>query len=314
MSGDKKTVILILTHVEDRRIQSLFSEILENCRGKFDVFLLCDNTTEKFSQYSGNKNFFLFDTAGMIGLGYPGKSGSNILSGEISTDSYHQKFHFDPGNVELPVLMFFKAHPEYAYYWTIEYDVRFTGSWKSLFSHFEDSDADLLGTTLTRHDQIPRWHHWPSLDVAAKGIDPDSHLRGFFPIYRLSHRALSQIDRDYHVGVKGHFECLIPTLLNAAGMKIEDIGGDGEFVEPANHNRFYRNTPRHGPLSPGTFVYRPVMHRAGKERDKLWHPVKHIPPWKVGVNRMRRIIESAAFRIQQPGFRRPAPKTEPTRH
>jgi Protein of unknown function (DUF3405) len=313
MSNNKKTAILLLTHIEDRRIQSLFSDITENCREKYDVFFLCDNSTGKFSQYSANKNYFLFDTSKMVGLGYPGKSASNILSGENPTDSYHKKFHFDPGHVELPVLLFFKAHPEYAYYWTIEYDVRFTGSWDRLFAHFEDSDADLLGTTLTRRHEIPAWHHWSSLDVAAKDIGPESYLRGFFPIYRLSHGGLSQLDRDYHDGAKGHFECLIPTLLHNAGLTIEDIGGDGEFVKPANRNRFYRNTPRRGPLSPGTFVYRPVRHRPGKERNMLWHPIKYIPLWKVGMDRMRRIVESAAVRVQQPGFRRPPPKIEPTR-
>lgn len=314
MSDDKKTAILVLTHVKDRKTQTFFSEIFEHCRGKFDVHFLCDNSTKKFSEHSGDKNYFLFDVSKMAGLDYPGKSASNIQSGVSPTDSYHKLFHFDPGHVELPVLLFFKEHPEYAYYWTIEYDVRFTGSWDRLFAHFEDSDADLIGTTLTRRHEIPAWHHWPSLDVEAIGIRPESCLRGFFPIYRLSHRALSQLDRDYRDGVKGHFECLIPTLLHNAGLKIEDMGGDGEFVKPVNRNRFYRNTPLRGPLSPGTFVYRPVMHRPGKERNMLWHPVKHIPPWKVGMDRMRRIFQSAAFRIQQPGFRRPAPKTEPTRH
>lgn len=243
-------------------------------------------------------------------MGYPGKSAGNILDTGNLTDSYHKRFHFQPDNVELPVLLFHKAHPEYAYIWTIEYDVRFTGNWDRLFGHFEASDADLLGTTLTYYDEIPAWHHWPSLDVTWKDIHPESYLRGFFPIYRLSHRALRQLDSDYRDGVSGHFECLIPTLLRHAALKIEDIGGDGPFVKPENRNRFYRNTPLRGPLSPGTFVYRPVMHRPGKERNMLWHPVKRVPTWKVGMDRMRRIFESAAVRIQQPAFRRPQAKVD----
>lgn len=314
MSDNKKTAILILTHINDRRIQNLFSDIFAHNSGKYDVFFLCDNTSGRFSQYSANKNYFLFDVSKLIALGYPGKSASNILSGEVPTDSYHKLFHFDPGNVELPVLLFFKAHPEYSHYWTIEYDVRFTGSWDRLFTHFDDSDADLLGTTLTHHDRIPDWYHWPSLDVTAKEVPPESHRRGFFPIYRLSHHALSQLDSDYQDGVKGHFECLIPTLLHHAGLKIEDIGGDGEYVKPGNRNRFYRNTPQRGALTPGTFVYRPVMQRPGKEPNMLWHPVKYSPPWKLGMNRMRRILQSAAARVQQPGFRKPGPKTESSRH
>ncbi len=284
-----KTAILLLTHLNDKSIFEQFAKMAKECSGKYDVFLLCDNSRKTFDRYGKNEKFFLFDVSALGGLGYPGKSTDENLRCSHQTDPDHKRFHFDPGNVELPVLLFFKDHPGYDHYWTLEYDVRFTGPWDVFFSSFAASDADLLGTTLTRYEKIPTWHHWPSLDLAGKDIGTDRYLRGFFPVYRLSRRALQQIDRDYHDGVKGHFECLIPTLLSHAGMTIEDIGGDGEFVRPLNRNRFYRNTPSRGSLMPGTFVFRPVMDSPGSEPNMLWHPVKRRPLWQVALRRMRRM-------------------------
>jgi hypothetical protein len=262
---------------------------------------LCDNTSRKFDRYRGDSRFFLFDASRLIELGYPGKSAAEKLYGPRQGDRHHQRFHFDPGNVELPLLRFFKDHPGYDHYWTVEYDVRFTGSWNAFFSSFAASGADLLGTTLTRYDQVPDWHHWPTLDLAGRPIGKERYLRGFFPIYRLSRRALMQLDRDYRAGVKGHFECLVPTLLNHAGMTVEDIGGDGEFVQPGNRNRFYRNTPSRGSLNPGTFVFRPAMHRPGDEPDMLWHPVRHSPLWRIALRRLKRMLLQPVRRIRERG-------------
>lgn len=285
-----KTAILLLTHLKNKNITEQFARIDRECSGKYDVFILCDNSNRTFDRYGKDKKFFPFDVSRLSTLGYPGKSSVENLRRTRQGDRHHQRFHFDPGNVDLPVLLFFKEHPGYDYYWTVEYDVRFTGAWDAFFSSFEASDADLLGTTLTRHEKIPTWYHWPSLDLRGKPIGKDRYLRGFFPIYRISRRALMQLDRDYRDGVKGHYECLVPTLLNDAGMSIEDIGGDGDFVRPANRNRFYRNTPSRGSLSPGTFVFRPVMDDPGTEPNMLWHPVRRRPQWRIVLSSLRRTV------------------------
>lgn len=298
---NNRTAILLLTHLQEKSIVAQFSKILRDCTGHFDVFLLCDNTSRKFDRYRGDTRFFLFDASQLAELGYPGKSTIENLHGPLQSDRHHQRFNFDPGNVELPLLRFFKDYPGYDHYWTVEYDVRFTGSWDAFFSSFAASSADLLGTTLTRYDRAPDWHHWPSLDLAGRPIGKERYLRGFFPIYRLSRRALAQLDSDYRTGVKGHFECLVPTLLNHAGMSVEDIGGNGEFVRPGNRNRFYRNTPSHGSLNPGTFVFRPAMDRPGDEPDMLWHPVRHGPLWRTALRRMKQTLLQPLRRVHGHG-------------
>lgn len=304
----RKNAILIVTHLKYREVIDLFNEINRSCSDKYDVFLLCDNSEKKFSNDADSKKHFLFDALELADLPYPGKSKTTLSGVANQADSYHKRFHFDPGDVELPVMLFYRQNPGYAFYWAIEHDVRYTGAWDRFFANFESSEADLLGTTLTRRAEIPNWYHWPSLDLHGKPGDPTDHLRGFFPIYRLSARALEQLDRDYRSGVKGHFECLIPTLLHQAGMKIEDIGGGGEFVQPRNRNRFYRNTRQRGSLSPGTMVYRPVMHRPGRERNMLWHPVKRLPAWEVALIYYRRLARAAAASVRRFGWVTPRAK------
>jgi len=178
-----------------------------------------------------------------------------------------------PGNLEIAVLDFWFAHPDYDFYWLMEYDVWFTGDWSCLFDHFRTSDSDLLATNLARRTDIPQWNLWKSLEPAAD-LPLSEQIRGFFPFYRASPRAFETLREAYRLGWAGHYECTMPTVLNHKGLKIEDMGGDGEFVREENINRFYRSSARNNDLSPGTFVFRPVFETPGEEANKLWHPVK----------------------------------------
>lgn len=284
------TAILILSHVLNREVMAFFRKMKKECGDRHDIFFLADNTTEVFNSFKTNEDFFLFTTRSLQSLNYSGRSAIIYQDKSRESNPYHKDFNFTPGSTDLPVLLFYKDRPGYDYYWIVEYDVRFSGAWRSFFSAFADSRADLLGTTLTRYADIPDWYHWPSLAVANMRIGRESYLRGFFPIYRLSNRALARLDSDYRTGVRGHYECLVPTVLHHAGMTIEDIGGEGPFVRPENRNRFYYNTPTSETLAPGSFVFRPVMARAGKQHDMLWHPVKYTPAWRMALRRARAVL------------------------
>lgn len=275
MTGDnQKSAILILTHLNNQDALETYTTVSSECSETQDVFILCDNSKKHFENRVKDDRYFLFSKENLTTLPFPGKSAPGKLESPHEADWHHQRFNFDPGNVDLPIHYFFNQFPNYAHYWVIEYDVRFSGAWRDFFSTYETSDADLIGTTMTRRTATEDWFHWPSLDLLDRKIEKRNQIRGFFPIYRLSSRALRQLDADYRSGVGGHFECLIPTLLHDAGMTIEDIGGSGEFVRPANVNRFYRNTPTAASLGPGTFVFRPVMEKPGVEPNMLWHPVR----------------------------------------
>lgn len=271
-----RTAVIFLTHLIDGQVKDEIKNLESECTDLFDLFILCDDSSDLFKEHKNRENFFLFTREDLYSLDYPGKSASVLRSSASDGDAHHRTFNIQPGDVELPAMHFFQCFPDYDFYWVIEYDVRFSGSWRSFFETQSDNPADLLGTTLTRRKDIAKWYHWSSLDLADFEIDESRHIRGFFPIYRLSRRGVRELDRAYRHGVKGHFEALFPTLLANAGCTIEDIGGDGEFVKPDNRNRFYRNTPSTAWLSPGTFVFRPMAVRAGAEPNMLWHPVKEL--------------------------------------
>ena len=186
-------------------------------------------------------------------------------------------WHFwQGGHTDLNALYFCAARPGFDRYWFIEYDMRFSGSWGRLFAAFEDDPADLLTTTVRRATENPGWMHWRSLrlPVGAAPLPEHQKISAFMPIFRVSRAAFMAIDRAYRAGWAGHCEATWPSIVNAAGLRLADLGGDGEFVAPGNHNRFYTNTPAHTHLSPGSLVFRPARVSVGLRRGCLWHPVK----------------------------------------
>lgn len=178
-------------------------------------------------------------------------------------------------NVETALMAFWEAHPDYDYYWLVEHDVVFTGAWGDFFDHFTGSEADLLATNIFRRSSGYDWPPWKSLR-SPYALTDEQQIRAFYPLYRISVRALEALVEEYGRGWTGHYECTLATALNYRGLTIEDIGGDGEFVAPANRNRFYTSTPSNAYLSPGTFVFRPTMEKPGDRANTLWHPVKSM--------------------------------------
>lgn len=251
------TVILYQTHFVDPVILAEYRKLKRDAGG-FGAVKLLYNTTEAPlpADLPADVEAAPFHARDLRRLGYRSK--------DTSLSSY---------NVELFLLNFFRHHPDYEHYWAIEYDVRFSGDWGLLFGAFADDPADLLGTTLYRYPFNPDWVNWRSL-IAPAPLAPPAMIRAFIPIYRISRRGLIELDRAYRNGWGGHCEVTVPTILGQAGMRLEDIGGDGEFVAPGNVNRFYRNTPKTRDHFPGSMTFRPVMTSPGAEPNLLWHPVK----------------------------------------
>ncbi len=177
---------------------------------------------------------------------------------------------------QLLPLYFFRRWPGYARYWTIEFDVRYTGNWGDLFAELEESTADLLATNMqARHENV-FWHHWPFLCTGRRALPEAHYVKAFLPVMRVSHRAFEVIDLAYRRGWHGHYEALWPTAVTDAGMSVEDIGGLSRFAPAGRRGRHYTSTMGDDGLSPGTFCYRPVKAEAEvvEEPAMLWHPVK----------------------------------------
>lgn len=183
-----------------------------------------------------------------------------------------------PGNLDQLFLTACLADPGYDAFWLVENDVVFSGSWQTFFDDFSSSPADLLGTSFHTRAFRPDWYHWPSFaPPQTVGDLPDEMtLRGFLPLMRLSQAAVYTLAYEYTLPWQGHTEAVLPTVLHNLGFTIEDLGGNNQFTKPDKLGKYYSNTLTRNQLSPGTFVYRPIMSEPGPGENKLWHPVKPL--------------------------------------
>jgi len=262
--GKGNTCILFMAHHLNSFILKEFDNLCECRRFDYDVRLLYDNSKNDFpfKKFKDEKEYALFTRADME-KAYP------------MVPFWKDKRNPFYGNLLFPILSF-AGNTSYDYIWRIEFDVRFSGRWQDFFNAFASSPADLLGTTLGTFNRSPSWNWWQTATLNGVPVATDKLIRGFYPVLRLSRQACAVLEAAYRQGWQGHFEVLLATILQQQHCRIEDIGGNGEFVQPANRNRFYSNTPQHSNLWPGTFVWR--MPDACRDHrmelpNYLYHPV-----------------------------------------
>ena len=257
----KRTAILFSSHLLGDTVLARLAKLRAEVPANHDVIFYYDETKLRH------------------GLVKP-RAGPVLAHGSNDWPRYKRPSHYFPGkipgNEDGMLLSAFHRLPSYDNYWYVEYDVVYSGHWGNFFVNFADNTADMLSTSITRHDQIPDWPLWKSLELPGEIILPrQKWLRSFNPILRLSRQAMETLTAEYHQHAwAGHSECVMPTVLEYRGLRIEDIGGDGEFVPEGRENRHYRNNRLSKALTPGTFVFRPPMMAPGLEPDLLWHPVK----------------------------------------
>jgi hypothetical protein len=182
-------------------------------------------------------------------------------------------------NPDLAIMRFFRGNPHFDQYWIIEYDVRFSGKWSTLFNELNSSPAELLCTHVTPFKYGREWVHWSSFSAAGKDIAEDNLIRGFFPFCRLSNRLMRAIDERCRLGWTGHPEVLWPTIARAVGASIEDIGGTGPSVPESRRGKFYQRSITHAGHFLSTFGAWPAFSNKNSFNpstwpDTLWHPVK----------------------------------------
>lgn len=171
---------------------------------------------------------------------------------------------------------FFMAFPDYAHYWVIEYDVRYTGHWGKLFATLNDPDVAFYGIGMMRQSSHPEWSHWRGFSTGNDDVAAKEFVKCFGPMQRLSAPALAIIQTSLSHGWRGHYEALWPTAIAHAGLRLEEIGAKGEFTPKSRRGLHYTNTPLDPNGSPGSFVYRPTFeeHQIRRWPPRLWHPVK----------------------------------------
>ncbi len=255
-----RTAILYRTHFWSAELAAECQRLRGQLPANYDIFVIGYIAGAAMFSTGNTVACFCYTAADLQTLGY-------------------QQIPAQPARYQdLPPLRFFHDHPQYDYYWMIEYDVRFTGNWRRLFKKLSAPAADLLGTNIQTRAENPDWFHWPSLSTAA--ADPDSlrYVKVFTPLMRISNAAMMAIDAAYKMGWRGHYEALWATAIASANLAIADIGGHGSFTPPHRKGRYYTASPLDPYLAPGSFVFRPAIPTTKKlpRRPQLWHPVK--PP------------------------------------
>ena len=128
-----------------------------------------------------------------------------------------------PGNCHLTMLAFFGARPGFDYYWHIEYDVVFTGDWRTLLDAWRGMQRPRRGASCERAARSRIGRGGPRCKSLRRG--GSGPVRAFLPVYRISRRALERLEMAVREGSSGHFEALVPTVLQAASLRISDLGG-----------------------------------------------------------------------------------------
>ncbi len=260
-----REAVLFLCHYVSDDMLVRFQKLVNDLAGHCDVYwaLQCDSDVALKELQRRGIPVFGFSLDDLNALGYT-PIAETIVPGSL---------HFVP-------LYFYKCHPEYDYYWLIEYDVVFTGSWSTLIGAFKNDSSDLLASHIEHYSKENRdWPWWQSLSLTEGDKIPlEKAIKSFTPICRLSRSALEFLNvflrKD---GVKGHFEVLIATILHHNGYTIKDIGGTGAFTPRELRNHFYVQGMG---LNNGTMRWRPtyLLEEVNElnTKNKLFHPVKEI--------------------------------------
>ncbi|MDE6094969.1 MAG: hypothetical protein K2G52_02135 [Muribaculaceae bacterium] len=255
----RDNAILFISHKISEKIIDRFYRIMRAAHGFADIFFLTDiNNDDTLRTVPKDITIIVFDWNSLKGIGY--------------TPIFNDKIV--PGSNHFILLWFYLNNPGYKFYWNIEYDVEYAGNWINLLNIVSSSDADFQTCCIRRSKYHQDWYWlWAYYSPSLK-IHPCERIISFNPFYRISARALSFLDLFLKQGSYGHHEVLIPTSLYYSGFKLEDLGGEGEFVRKECINKVY--TINHYEPVKGSMRYRPVFlsDEIKRYKDLLCHPVK----------------------------------------
>lgn len=253
------TVFLILTHILDDKVLNSYRKLSKDMANEAQVHLLFHARNNKTLSLPPDISLHSFRDPDLATIGFPLYRKTMV-----------------PGSTHYPLMLFARSNPQYEHYWIIEYDVFFSGDWKDFFYPFKKNKADFLTSHIRRFEEEPDWIWW-QLTHPNQHIPQSERLRSFNPIYRISASALASIDQAHQSGWAGHYEVLVPTLLQADGFCLNDFGGKGTFAQDGDHDRYYiddDSSDLQGGLRRGTMRYRPKFYFPGWHKNKLYHPVK----------------------------------------
>lgn len=140
------------------------------------------------------------------------------------------------------------------HFWRVDPRVQWDVPQDQFLGYFENNRADLLATNVRGYGEDPHWTWWKQMRSPLDQVPLSFGVAALLPLARFSREAAKAVLDGIEQGWSGHPEALIPTLVNRAGLVIEDIGGKGRYTPPERIGRWYD--------------------------DRTWHwkgPVEHVP-------------------------------------
>lgn len=251
----KRNVILFATHLDNAYVRHLIDKLKSEVENA-DLYVMYQADACK-GQFGNDIQTYPFTIDSLNALNY------NPIAETII-----------PGSSHFSVLQFFRDHPEYEFYWNVEYDVCFNGDWNMFFSVYEGIGDDFIASHIQTYEENPGWDHWDMMELENLVIDKHDFIKSFNPIYRISNRALLFLDGFLLQQHSGHNELLIPTVLHKEGYSMSDLGGSGSFSHSERH--FYTSCAPHDNWYTGSSMrYRPLYRIEDMtEPNVLYHPIK----------------------------------------
>jgi hypothetical protein len=260
----KKEALLILTHEFTPATKKLVKSLNRECPDK-DVIVLWHQKTDEIPKFV--VPVFPFKTSQIFSRNF-----------ELSTSETSISIFALTGATHFPVLEFFNNSPNYDYYWVIEGDVRFSGKWSNFFNELNLFSHDFMSSHMRFYEEEKDWKWWNSLKSKNINFNNNDLIASLNVIYRISNKAINIVNSELNNGIVGHYEIMIPTILNYYNLSLLDFGGVGSFVPQGFENKNYI-MPKHkfgfnqNPLS-FTMSVAPARYFYGAIRNKLYHPVK----------------------------------------
>ena len=142
------------------------------------------------------------------------------------------------------MMYFYKIHPEYEYYWFFDEDVTFPENHLyDIVNAHAHLDHDCMITYLfsdlnnENPSQVPvvdenmvsfhsTDHYWLKHYPGPGDIQPEDvkeKYGSYFPMVRLSNKALKTLVEEHEKGFHGYSEGYVPTILNHKGLKLYSI-------------------------------------------------------------------------------------------
>lgn len=166
-------------------------------------------------------------------------------------------------NIGHYIVLFYDKYPNYKYYWSVEYDVKFKGDWDDFFSIYNNSKIDYLGVDIqeTKIDDTKGYWGLFDFDVPYK-----KRLRCFGTIQRLSNRLLKAVSDELKQGRHTYFEQLFPSVAKHYNYSVKDLNEIA--VNKTGQQIYTGSTMTYEDITLNQYVH------LANSKNKLFHPVR----------------------------------------